>query len=275
MAGTPWTLLFVRELFHHDLRATMMFRIRPNTVGLRVGRADDVPGLHTWRPNEVPGLHLWQPNDVPGFRLGADGSVPSPLRESTPVNCTSEGGELNCTSPKGTPFFPSVPAPAGFPQRIAPDVAHHHGYDVQSPPGADAVKLMQGVIDRPTPGPSYLNRPATTHGTPNEATPEPFYSLYLGGTRFPAGAPLNPVASYLRHNLRGNPVVVNVTEPGHALFPGYVMHYIVESPEGPRIQTEGEGLSRWQAPEAPDWLRRMLSDDTWRPYQQGVLDRSK
>lgn len=137
------------------------------------------------------------------------------------------------------------------------------------------MKLMQGVTERPTPGPSYLSRPATPQGTLNEATPEPFYSLYLGGSRLPAGTPLSSVTSYLRHDKDGNPVVVNVTQPGHALFPGYVMHCIIQTPEGARIQTEGEGLSTWQAPDRPEWLQKRLSDDTWTPYQQTILDRYK
>lgn len=125
------------------------------------------------RPNFGPaGFDL--PDDIPGFRVGMNGSTLLPRQGVTPVNCTAEGGELNCTSPKGMSFFPSVPAPQGFPARIAPDIQHYHHYGVQSPPGTDAVKLMQGVTDRPTPGPGYLNRPATPQGTLNEATPEPF-----------------------------------------------------------------------------------------------------
>ena len=135
---------------------------------------------------------------------------------------------------------------------------------------------MQGAIDKPTPGPPVLNRPATPGGTLNEATaPASLHNSFLAGTRMPYGTPVKPVKSYLWHDSDGKPIVVNVTEPGHGLEPGYVIHYVVETPEGPRIQTEGEGLSPWQAPGSPQWLQKQLSEGTWGPYQQGILDRSK
>lgn len=58
--------------------------------------------------------------------------------------------------------------------------------------------LMQGVIDNPAPGPRMLNHPATPQGTLNEATPPLDYYAFLGATRLPYGAPLNPVKSISR-----------------------------------------------------------------------------
>jgi hypothetical protein len=133
---------------------------------------------------------------------------------------------------------------------------------------------MQGVIDNPTAGPSYLNRPATPQGTLNEATPEPYYSAYLGGTRFPAGAPLSPVRSYLTTDQDGNPIVVNVTEPGHPLFPGYVARYVTSSSDGSTIQTEGEGLGDLQAPDSPEWIRDWINN-TWRDRSEAIINRAK
>jgi hypothetical protein len=249
-----------------------MFRIRPdaNPVGF--------------------GFRVDQPDEIPGFRMNADGSVrrtvpgtstalnllndPREARETIPVSCTSDGSTFSCTTPRGRSFS-NVPAPAKFPERIAPGVQNYHEYGVLSAPGGSGEKLMQGVIDKPTPGPGTLNQPATSQGTSNEATPGLAYGAFLGGSRLPWGSPLSPVKSYLWKDADGKPIVVNVTEPGHGLAPGYVVHYIVETPEGPRIQTEGEGLSPWQAPGSPEWLRKQLSDDTWTPYQQRILDQSK
>jgi len=276
-----------------------MFRIRPGaaSIGLGYGQADEVPdfrvkvpGFHVGQRDEVPGFRVGQPDEVPGFRLNADGTMrrtpgnsmaayllrdPHAPREAVPVNCTSDGSTFGCTTPRGKSFG-GVPAPPNFPARIASDVPNYHEDGVLSPPGTSGEKLMQGAIDKPTPGPSPLNHPATPEGTLNEATaPSAAYNLFLSGTKMPYGTPMNPVKSYLWRDSDGKPIVINVTEPGHGLAPGYVIHYIVETPEGPRIQTEGEGLSPWQAPGSPEWVQKQLSEGTWGPYQQGILDRSK
>ncbi|GEP56936.1 hypothetical protein RSO01_41020 [Reyranella soli] len=281
-----------------------MFRVRPEAPpidfgldeaaqvpGFSVGSADGVPGFRVGQADEVPGFRVGQANEVPGFRTNADGSVrrlspdassaaylmrdPNAMQQAIPVSCTSDGSTFGCTTPLGKSFS-NLPAPAKFPARIASDVPNYHEYGVLSPPGTSGENLMQGIIDKPTPGPPFLNRPATPEGTVNEATaPSALYDLFLSGTRMPYGAPANPVKSYLWRDHEDKPIVVNVTEPGHGLAPGYVIHYIVETPEGPRIQTEGEGLSRWQAPGSPAWVQERLSGGTWRPYQQSILDRSK
>ena len=270
-----------------------MFRIRPNatSIGFGYGQTDDVPGFRVGQGDEFPGFRVGQPDEVPGFRLNPDGTVrrpasgsstavllpndPQAAGQAVPVNCTSDGSTFSCTTPRGKSFA-NVPAPPSFPARIASDVPNYHEYGVLSPPGTSGDKLMQGAIDKPTPGPPALNRPATPEGTSNEATaPSALYNLFAAGTQMPYGAPTNPVKSYLWHDSDGKQIVVNVTEPGHSLAPGYVIHYVVETPEGPRIQTEGEGLSRWQAPGSPEWVQRQLSQGTWGPYQQGILNRSK
>lgn len=250
-----------------------MFNIRPDAIppmgpGFRVGPEDDVPGFRMatdgYFRRAAPG----------GFSAHYSSNGPGGVPQATPVSCTSDGSTFSCTTPRGRSFS-GVPAPANFPGLIAPGVRHYHEYGVSSAPGSSREKLMQGAIDKPTPGPGPLNQAASPQGTLNEATPGAAYGAFLGGTRLPWGSPLSPVKSYLWKDDAGNPIVVNVTEPGHALAPGYVVHYIEETPEGPRIQTEGEGLSPWQAPEQPQWLRRQLSDDTWVPYQQRILDRSR
>ncbi|WP_422002039.1 hypothetical protein [Reyranella sp.] len=247
--------------------------------------------MYMMRPGrQVFGFQVEPDDEVPGFRVGvADrnlqvfsdsaGALPpgtSDLSGATPVDCTVAQGNLSCRSSGGTSFHPAVPAPLGFPDRIGPDDRRYHEYDVRSgATRAPQERLLQGLIDRPTPGPEFLNHPATPEGTLNEATPWTPYGAYLGATRLRAGAPFNPVRSYLRHDDNGNPVVVNVTEPGHSLFPGYVVHSIVPTADGPEIRTEGEGLGRWQAPDSPQWLRDELSRQTWRPYQDRIIDQSR
>ncbi len=204
-------------------------------------------------------------NSIAAYLLGD----PQAAREAIPVSCTSDGSTFGCTTPRRKSFS-DVPAHRTFRRAL------HRMYGVLSPPGTTGEKLMQGAIDKPTPGPPPLNRPATPEGTLNEATaPSVLYDLFLSGTKVPYGTPMNPVKSYLWRDSDGKPIVINVTEPGHGLAPGYAIHYIVETPEGPRIQTEGEGLSPWQAPGSPEWVQKQPSEGTWRPYQQGILDRSR
>ena len=248
----------------------------------------DTPGFKVGQTDEVPGFRVKPADDFPGFRMPVRGPAqdaeasglhyllysPASGPQVTPVDCISAGGKFGCTTPKGVTFS-DIPAPSGFPARIAPDIESYHGYEVQSPPGTSAQRLMQGVVERPTPGPPYLNHPATSEGALNEATPSLIYNGLLAGSQLPYGSPMNPVKSYLSKDSNGNPIVVNVTEPGHGLEPGYVVHYIVDTPEGPRIQTEGEGLSPYQGPNSPEWVRRFLSSGTWEPYQQKILDQSR
>jgi len=260
-----------------------MFRIRPS-IDLGNDQAPHTPGLHNFRPPQEV---------VPGFRLNTDDPEPSGLRLGptalylfddldaaqavAPVRCTSDGSTLDCTTPKGLSWG-GLPVER-FPPEIAPSTPHHHGTDVLSPPGASADKLLQGIIDKPTPGPPRLNRPATPAGTLNEATPDALYDLYIGASKFPwrrpYGTPLSQVTSHLRYDREGNPIVINVTRPSHGLAPGYVVHYLVRTPEGPRIQTEGEGLSPLQGPSSPKLLREYLNKKVWDSYHREIVNRSK
>lgn len=123
---------------------------------------------------------------------------------------------------------------------------------------------MQGVIKAPTPGPKDLVRPATPEGTLNEATPEFFYRPYLWLTGQLYGTLVNPVTSYLTKDQWGNPIVVNVTQPGHHLSPGYVARYVTSSDKGSPIQNEGEGLGALQGPFAQRLGIADLINNFWR-----------
>jgi hypothetical protein len=109
-------------------------------------------------------------------------------------------------------------------------------------------------------------------GTRNEATPNTLYSAFLGATGQRPGAPLNPVTSYLTTDQYGNQLVVNVTESGHSLFPGYVARYITPSPEGSTIQNEGEGTGPLQAPTSPF---ANTINNVWQTQSQQIINKAK
>src|SRR5262249_9080542 len=117
----------------------------------------------------------------------------------------------------------------------------------------------------PTPGPVGAVHPATPEGTANPAAPKfariPFLSRW-------------PVRSYHTTDQNGRPVVVNVTEPGHPLYPGVIMRYETTSPSGATIQNEGTGLGRVQGPSSfvPEWVRNWLNDYVWRSQTEDIIN---
>lgn len=202
---------------------------------------------------------------------------PSTPRAVTPVRCDSTGGAFSCTTPGGTSFGP-LPAPKGFPATIGPDSGSHHQYRYESAPLYNPKEVMRQAIERPTFGPSDRNSPATRDGTANEATPQPYHSITeaVKAATGMHGFPMGPVKSHVTEDQHGNTVVVNVTEPGHVLFPGYVVHSIVKSDDGSyRLVTEGEGLGLLQSKHAPEKLRDVINRQTWEEYQKQTLDRAK
>lgn len=264
-----------------------MFNLPTNIrlPGFRVGLPDDPPGQNT---ETAPGFAVpalgYDPDGNPIQRAQAAGSGSAGFDPQglVPVNCTSADGSTNCTTPSGQSF--TEPRPREFPARISPDDPNYHYYHFQSEPLAiPAEKLQQAIIANPTP--SFLvGGPATPQGTLNEATPDrfhgPLYSLNLGGASEMPPRPLpvtpfNPVTSYVTKNKDGNPMVVNITEPGHGLSPGYVVLYVKSSGGVSTIHVEGEGLSPWQAPDQPEFQRKLLSDDTWRGYFKTLVERAK
>jgi hypothetical protein len=251
--------------------------------GFRVGLPDDPPDQNT---GTAAGFAVpaggYDPDGNAIQTAQATGSAGFDPQGLVPVNCTSADGSTNCTTPGGQSF--TEPRPQGFPARIAPDDPNYHYYHLQSEPLAiPTERLAQAIIANPTP--SFLaGRPATPQGTLNEATPDrfhgPLYGLNLGAaSEMPAGplpvTPFNPVTSYVTKDKDGNPMVVNITERGHGLSPGYVAIYVTPSEGGSTIHVEGEGLSPWQAPHQPAFQRKLLSDDTWRGYFKTLVERAK
>lgn len=148
------------------------------------------------------------------------------------LECTAVNGTVTCNVPGGPQI--SFPQPAGWPSSLKPGDSNYHYYNkwVNLPPGVDKQCVEDYLKNHPTPGsPS----PATPEGTPNDASPNwaaPFKS--------------SPVKSYTMTS-NGSPVVVNVTLPGHPLFPGYVARDV----SGGVVNNFGEGTGWLQGPNSP------------------------
>jgi len=241
----------------------------------------------------LPGLRVRPQDDVPGFNVDEnglprrdstwpDGTSPRSAtpQQVTPVNCTTVNGSMDCTSPGGVSFS-GVKASPGFPERLDSTTEDKHAYSVPDGPYADSARTMrQDVINLPTPGPSKLVRPATPAGTLNEATPEWLYNLLtlpsLGGRSVvPYGKMINPVRSYLTTDQNGRQIVVNVTEPGHMLHPGYVVRYVTPSDGGPTIQNEGEGSGLLQGSFSQRTPLAGLISSAWEGLYRKHLNRSQ
>ena len=90
--------------------------------------------------------------------------------------------------------------------------------------------------------------------------------MAIGGSR--SGLP--GVQSYITSDqVTGNPMVLNVTLPGHPLFPGVVARYVSTMADGATmVNNVGEGSSQLQA--IP-----LLSDvinGQWTSQTQGIID---
>jgi RHS repeat-associated protein len=159
-----------------------------------------------------------------------------PLNNTDPLgrDCVSSGGITTCTTSAYTVNFPT---PTGW-QDFTSSSANYHFYSTPANVGsANPAAVQQWVVNNPTPG---SPNPATPQGTLNDATP------VLGGI-----SPINisPVLSYTTTNEdNGSSVVLNVTLPGHPLFPGVVVREVDLTAEGTMINNYGEGTSALQTP---------------------------
>ena len=129
---------------------------------------------------------------------------------------------------------------------------NYHFYSVPAPtPGWTKPELQNYLVQSPTPG---FPNPATAQGTPNDATP------IIGGI---SPISFSPVMSFATINQKdGQPVVVNVTEPGHKLASGIVVREATQASDGSTsIQTWGEGTASLQAENSP---YRKVIDNVWK-----------
>lgn len=191
-----------------------------------------IPRSPDWE--EVPaGATPWSPLANPPHATDWD-------RIYSGGECYSSEDGLVCTTQGGRRVsVPSKEFPPGT--RIAPGDRFYHSYRISDGPVAEVPSNMQGVIDRPTRGPSGHVLPATPQGTRNQATPASIYFPTLGLAS-------GHVRSYLTTDQTGARVVVNVTEPWHPLYPGVVVRYETESPAGGIIRNEGIGRGWLQGP---------------------------
>src|SRR5260370_42169686 len=94
-------------------------------------------------------------------------------------------------------------------------------------------------------------------------------------TIVPYGKVINLVRSYLRADQNGRQSVVNVTEPGHMLQPGYVVRYVPPSDGGPTIQSEGEGSGILQGSFPQRTPLAGLINSAWEGLYRRHLNRSQ
>lgn len=147
------------------------------------------------------------------------------------LDCVAAGGTVTCNVPGGPQI--RFPRPPNWPATIKPGDSNYHYYNkwVKLPPGVDKKCIEDYIRNHPTPG---APQPATSGGTANNASPSWVPSFVS-----------SPVKSYsMSHN--GSQVVVNVTMPGHPLFPGYVARTV-----GDGVNNFGEGSGLLQNPDMP------------------------
>jgi hypothetical protein len=147
----------------------------------------------------------------------------------------------------------SFPRPDGWPDSINPNQANYHEYNKSVVTSANRECLQKYIQAHPTPGsPS----PATPTGTPNDATP----SLLSWG-------PSSPVKSY-SIPLGATTIVVNVTEPAHPLFPGYVTRIVTQQGNNSVVNNMGEGAGGLQSNRNP---LSGLINDIWYPLTDDAI----
>lgn len=171
--------------------------------------------------------------------------------------------EANTTRCVTDDYDVTFATPQGFPG-TDPAAANGHYYTIPVLSGAGLEETQDWIRENPTPG---SPRAATQEGTVNDATP------VVGGL---SPLTVSPVASFVTTNqATGNEVVVNVTLPGHPLFPGIVVREAAEGPGGRTIiHNRGEGNGWLQSRDSP--VRNQINS-VWRserPASQPACARS-
>jgi RHS repeat-associated protein len=189
--------------------------------------------------------------------------------DPTGKDCVSTNGTTTCTIDKTGSRIPdkfSFPTPKGWPAKMDNNSAFHHMYDEKvsaSGSSSRAQGIRQGIVNDPTPGPDQ--KVASTSGAPNNASPQGRGLVGAVGSVVPS-----PVLSYTRKDSNGNTMVVNVTQPGHPLFPGYVARETDrDSNGGITVHNYGEGTSVLQSPYSP--FAGMI-DDVWQQQTQTIIN---
>jgi RHS repeat-associated protein len=198
------------------------------------------------------------------------GGNPASVFDRLGLNCTAVGANVTCSIPGGPTL--TFPRPQGWPGSINPSDFNYHKYDIQvDAKCADPASVMEGIINNPTPG---THNPASPAGTPNDATPGPI-SAALDALDWlssfgndPGGYNNNPVLSYVLSDRSGNTYEVNVTQPGHPLFPGYVARGI----SGGVVHNYGEGAGTLRGPYSP--VANAINS-VWNSQTQAIVNNSR
>ncbi|AXA91170.1 RHS repeat-associated core domain-containing protein [Massilia sp. YMA4] len=163
---------------------------------------------------------------------GYVGGNPVSQFDPSGLNCVAAGGTVTCNVPGGPQI--QFPRPAGWPASMqGGDSGYHYYNEWVKTAGLDKKCIEDYIRNHPTPG---SPKPATSKGTANNASP----------SWVPSFMP-SPVMSYSMSS-GGSQVVVNVTMPGHPLFPGYVARTVGSSGT---INNFGEGTGRLQSSYSP------------------------
>jgi RHS repeat-associated protein len=173
--------------------------------------------------------------------------------------CVATGNTVHCQYGSYPGF--SFARPNAWPDRIDDDQRWYHGHDFRINVGdVDADCVRRELVKQPTPNSG--NQPATGRGTPNDATPD--------AVRSPL-TPASPVTSYAFVDpATGSLFIVNVTMPGHSLFPGYLARRVSSTPSGTVVNNFGEGTGIMQA----TWNPASLPiNSVWAPSSRALAEK--
>jgi RHS repeat-associated protein len=188
-------------------------------------------------------------------------------------DCINKANGMTHCSMKVTgsniPLTFSFETPEGF-SNIESGSARGHHYDIGVSAGTeaevDASRVRRNAIDNPTPG---VDMPATATGQLNDASPSSTLGIAFGSLTESA---YSPVRSLIATDHNGNDMVVNVTLPGHPLFPGVVARPVVIENGHVVIRNVGEGMALKQSKWSPvaDSLNSI-----WNSQSQEIVEASR
>jgi len=203
--------------------------------------------------------------------IGTDGGIniyaytgDDPINAVDPMgkDCSTSNGFISCSSSNYKFTVPVAKSPLAWPFNgtdAANFTSTDPGYHTYSTPanGGNAINgstanAYNYVVNNPVPG---THNPATPAGTANDATP------FIGNNY----AVISPVMSYTTTNeLNGQPIMVNVTLPGHILSPGIVVREVdTDANGGTIINNWGEGTGALQNPNSPTGFASGAINGVW------------